>query len=407
LIGSKASEQMNAFLSDSKYIEDSNISRTITVTKCETILHCTMDQALLSYFSNDMLLNSEPNCARFRTSNYIEYEDLVKIYKEKDNSEQISKYKRDLCISSLDFALPFPFNPRTSNRSDSTHYDPSTKTFFMVGKNFLQEGEDEFCVPLNVEMCKKRNTEPITMKAYRFFLFNGRMYQQIDEKNILFKDIAMLDFGGWASSKPMTKFLIEDRKNKYKDSIVKMAKLIPDDKKISDYKVNLTRKVDGKVVDGFGTLLSNQFSMEREIKEVERIVSPQENIVEKNLKKIKNEEIQVIETIEEIVKNLENFAPQDNFEVENFVQDSIEEEKNSKTQEILENVLENILPQVINPEIITKTQEVPIEKNENIQLVEVNTEESIFDEINLKKIETVQVVEPKESVDSIQVLEII
>jgi hypothetical protein len=42
-----------------------------------------------------------------------------------------------------------------------------------------------------------------------------------------------------------------------------MAKLIPDDKKISDYKVNLTRKVDGKVVDGFGTLLSNQFSMER------------------------------------------------------------------------------------------------------------------------------------------------
>jgi hypothetical protein len=263
---------MNAFLSDTKYIEDSNISKTITVTKCETILHCTMDQALLSYFSNEMLLNSEPNCARFRTTDYFTYKDLVNIYKEKDNAEQMLKYKRDLCISSLDFVLPFPFHPRTSTRSDSTHYDPETKTFSSVGKNFLEGEEEEFCTPLNVEMCKKRNTEPVSTKAFRFFLFSGRMYQQIDEKKILFKDIAMLDFGGWASSKPMTKFLIEDRKNKYKDSIVKMAKLIPEDKKISDFREKLTRKIDGKVVDGFGTLLSNQFPIEKKEEFIEETV---------------------------------------------------------------------------------------------------------------------------------------
>jgi hypothetical protein len=350
LIGSKASEQMNAFLSDSKYIEDSNISNSITVTKCETILHCTMDQALLSYFSNDMLLNSEPNCARFRTSNYIEYEDLVKIYKEKDNAEQISKYKRDLCISSLDFALPFPFNPRTSNRSDSMHYDPATKTFLMVGKNFLQEGEDDFCVPLHVEMCKKRNTEPRSTKAYRFFLFSGRMYQQIDEKNILVKDIAMLDFGGWASSKPVTTYLIQDRKNKYKKNIVKMAKLIPEEKKISDCTEQLTRKIDGKVVDGYGNLLSNQFSMEKEF-----------------------EEIQVIESK---VVTVENVAPQDNFEckeevIEIFTPQETTEHKIivSKTCEV---IVETNLPQEsLVEEVGEINSQIPIEKKvENVQMGE-------------------------------------
>jgi hypothetical protein len=270
LIGSKASEQMNAFISNTKYIEDSNISKTITVTKCETILHCTMDQALLSFFSNDMLLNSEPNCARFRTTNYIEYEDLVNIYKENKNSSQISKYKRDLCLSALDFSLPFPFNPRSSNRADSCHYDAKTKSFFLVGKNYLQEGEDEFCTPINIEMCKKRNTEPKSTKAYRFFMYSGRMYQQIDEKRILCKDIGMIDFGGWTSSKPVTKLLIEDRKNKYKESIIKAAMLIPEDKKISDYREHLRRKVDGKVVDGFGMLLAN-FDFDEKIEEKEII----------------------------------------------------------------------------------------------------------------------------------------
>jgi hypothetical protein len=248
---------MNAFVSDTKYITDSNIAKTITVTKCETILHCTLDQALLSFFSNDMLLNSEPNCARFRTMDYIQHEDLLKIYQEQNKSSEISKYKRDLCISSLDFALPFPFNPRYSSRSDSCHYDPETKTFIVVGKNFLQEGEGEFCTPIKVEMCKKRNTEPKLMRAYRFFMFSATMYQQIDEKKILFKDIAMVDFGGWGSSKLVSTMLIQDRKDKFKDSIVKMFKLIPEDKKVADYREHLTRKVDGKVVDGFGTLLAN------------------------------------------------------------------------------------------------------------------------------------------------------
>jgi hypothetical protein len=274
------SEQMNAFISDTKYIEDDNISKYITVTKCETILNCTMDQALLSYFSNDMLLHAEPYCAKFQTTSYIAHDDLVKVYKEKNNLDQISKYKRDLCVTSMDICLPFPFHPRTTNRSDSTHYDAKTKTFYMIGKNYLKEEEEEFCTPLNAKVCKKRNTEPTLTKAYRFFLFSGRMYQQIDEKKILFKDLDMLDFGGWASSKFISKRLIEDRKNKFKDSIVKMTKLIPDDKKISDYVETLTRKVDGIIVDGFGTLLSNQFSMDESKEEIvlqeEIIMKPQE-----------------------------------------------------------------------------------------------------------------------------------
>jgi hypothetical protein len=263
---------MNAFLSKTKYIEDPNISKTITLTKCETILNCTMDQALLGYFSNEMLLNSEPNCARFKTKNYIEYMDLVNIFKENKNSSQITKYKRDLCFSELDFVLPFPFNPRSSNRSDSCHYDPKTKSFFLVGKNYLKEGEGEFCQPITANVCKKRNTEPKSMKAYRFFMFSGMLYQQIDEKKILCKDIAMIDFGGWASSKPMIKFIIQDRKEKYKENILKMIKLIPEDKKISDYREHLTRKVDGKVVDGFGTLLANHdFELENDTRKSHEI----------------------------------------------------------------------------------------------------------------------------------------
>jgi hypothetical protein len=281
MIGSKASEQMNAFTTNTKFISDSKISKTITVTKCETILNCTLDQALLSFFSNEMLMISEPNCARFRTLDYIPHEDLVKLYKEQNKSEEISKYKRDLCFSALDFVLPFPFHPRYSSRSDSCIYDPKTKSFMLVGKNFLEEGEGEFCTPIQVEMCKKRNTEPKKTKAYRFFMFSGTMYQQIDEKRVLFKDIAMVDFGGWGSSKLMSTLIIKDRCDKFKDSIVQMIKLIPEEKKIADYREQLTRKVDGKVVDGFGTLLANHDFEEK---------VPEEKVVEKDPEEIVVEE---------------------------------------------------------------------------------------------------------------------
>jgi hypothetical protein len=254
LIGSKVNQQVNCFITDSKYI--SNVSKTITIAKFETILPCTFDQALLSYFSNEMILNTDPNCARFLTTDFVEYEDLKKIYKNQDREDQIQKYKRDLHVSSLDFALPFPFHPRHATRADSCHYDPTTKTFIRVGKNFIEDGE-EFGKQIKVEMCKKRNTEPKEMKAYSFFLFSATMYQQIDEKQILYKDIAMIDFGGWGSSSTMSKAIVADRKNKFKESILKMAKEFPENVKISDLREKLTKKVDGKVIDGFGTLLCN------------------------------------------------------------------------------------------------------------------------------------------------------
>jgi hypothetical protein len=263
LYGSKVLEQMNTFITNTKYIDDEKISKTITVAKCETILNCSLDAALLGYFSNEMV-KKDPNCARFQTMDFIEHEELVKIYKEQKRTDQISKYKRDLLISILDFALPFPLGPRHANRSDSCHYDPKTKTFIRVGKNFLREGDGNFCEQILVDMCKKRNSEPKPMKGYRFFLFSGTIYQQIDENKVLYKDIGFLDFGGWGSSKLMSHAILKDRKNKFKDSIISSIKEFPENAKISDYKDQYTKKVDGKVVDGFGMLLSNiDFSGEK------------------------------------------------------------------------------------------------------------------------------------------------
>eukprot|EP01080_Neovahlkampfia_damariscottae_P005851 gene5851-9674_t len=255
LVGSKVKEQVNAFISDTNYLPEAKISTTVNVVKFETVLNCTFDQALLSYFSNEMMMKSDPNCGRIRNMDYFEYDDLVKLYKEQNKEDEIKQYKRDLSICALDFALPYPFDPRFANRADSAHYDPETKTFLRVGKNYYEDGQ--FGKPITVEMVKKRGTKPKVMKAYTFFMFSATMYQKIDEKKVLYKNIVLMDFGGWGSSKMMISKIIKSRKEKFKGTIIKMAQEFPDDIKIADHAEKLCRKEDGKVTDGFGKLLGN------------------------------------------------------------------------------------------------------------------------------------------------------
>eukprot|EP01080_Neovahlkampfia_damariscottae_P011257 gene11257-4076_t len=258
LIGSKVEEQVNAFTSETNYLPEVRISNTIVnAVKFETILPCTFDQSLLSYFSNEMLMKSDPNCRRIRNVDYFEYDKLMKIYKEQQKENQIEKYKRDLNVCALEFALPFPFNPRFANRADSCHYDPETKTFMRLGKNFYQDGE--FGKPVKVEMACKRGSEQSTMmKAYTFFLFSCAFFQKIDEKKVLYKDIVLMDLGGWGSSKMMISKIIKDRKDKFKGSILKIInEHVPETMKFADVSEKLNKEIDGKPADGFAKLLGN------------------------------------------------------------------------------------------------------------------------------------------------------
>eukprot|EP01080_Neovahlkampfia_damariscottae_P011535 gene11535-4788_t len=258
LIGSKVEEQVNAFTSETNYLPEVRISNTVVnAVKFETILPCTFDQALLSYFSNEMLMKSDPNCRRIRNIDYFDYEELKKMYKEQNKEDQITKYKRDLNVCGLDFGLPFPLNPRYANRADSCHYDPETKTFIRVGKNFYKDGE--FGKSVKVEMAQKRGSEKTSvMKAYTFFLFSGTIFQKLDEKRILYKDLILMDLGGWASSQMMISQIVKERKDKFKGSILKMvSQYVPESMKFADCSEKLNKEVNGKPVDGFGKLIGN------------------------------------------------------------------------------------------------------------------------------------------------------
>eukprot|EP01080_Neovahlkampfia_damariscottae_P011272 gene11272-4085_t len=255
LVGSKVKEQVNAFISNTNYLPEAKISNHVHVIKIETIVDCTFDQTLLSYFSNEMMMKQDPNCGRIQNLDYYEYDDLVKLYNKNKKGEEIRKYKRDLNVCALDFSMPFPFDPRFSKRADSCTYDADTQTFMLVGKNFSEDGE--FCKPVYVDMVKKQGGKPKSMKAYKFFMFSSTIYQKIDERKILYKDISFVDFGGWGSSKIMVSAVVKDRKDKLKSTMAMWAHKVPENDKIQDYVQQLTRKEDGKVADGFGMLLGN------------------------------------------------------------------------------------------------------------------------------------------------------
>ena len=267
MVGSKVSENTNAYTSTKNFLPELTIVKNHMISKVECILPCTFDQALLSYFDNNQLYKSDPNCGKFETTEYHKYEDLLEISKKQQNEEELQKYKRDCAVNRIEMKMPFPFNPRVANYAVTGYYDPKNMRFMRVGKNFLREGN--WCCQSSQEVTLKRDQQPKMKKVYNFLIFSGAMHTKLDNHKVLYQEINIIDLAGWASSKLMFNLIIQDRKNKIRNQMMKMVSEFPEDVKITNLKEKLTSLIDGKP-NGLGTLLSRTIeinSSEEENKE--------------------------------------------------------------------------------------------------------------------------------------------
>eukprot|EP01080_Neovahlkampfia_damariscottae_P004521 gene4521-7899_t len=266
LIGSKVEDTMNAYISTTNFLPDVTILKNLKVSKFECFLPCTFDQALLSYFSNEQLYKSDPNCGKYETDQYYSYEDLLEVHKKNGNEEDITKYKRDTSVSSMALKLPFPFNSRVANYAMTCHYDPETEVFMRIGKTFSPEGKfghrDVQAIPA------KRGAEPKKTKVYSLFLFSAGLYKKMDNNRVFYQEVNFMDLAGWFTKDALFKVVTKDRKDKFRDQMLDLAREFPDDTKISEQKQALFELIDGKK-NGLGQLLVN--TMELNAKESVRV----------------------------------------------------------------------------------------------------------------------------------------
>ena len=265
LIGSKISENTNAFFSSKNLLPDLTVVKDVKVSKLECFIPCTFDQALLSYFDNEQLYKSDPNCGKFETVDYYTHEQLLEVYKKNGVSEENGRYKRESSVNRLELKLPPPFNPRVADFGLTSYYDPENERFMKIGKNFMKEGSS-WCESNVQEVTLKRGEKPQKKKCYSFFLFSAGMYTKIDENRVYYQEININDLAGWASTKTMFKVVNKDRKNKFRSQMLKLAMEYPGDVKIENQKEKLHSLVDGKT-NGLGKLLYNTMELYKNVEE--------------------------------------------------------------------------------------------------------------------------------------------
>ena len=261
MIGSKISEYTNAYVSTKNFLPDLTIVKDTKVSKFESFFPCTFDQALLSYFDNEQLYKSEPNCGKYETTNYYTYKDLLEIYEKNGNLEENQKYKRETSVSHLELKLPAPFNPRVADYGMTVYFDAKKERILRIGKSFQKSGES-WCQPKIQEITLKRGEKPKKKKCYSFFLFSAGLYTKLDENRVYYQEVNINDLAGWASSKAMFKAVTKDRKDKFRSQMLKLALEFPSDVKIENQKESLYSLVDGKM-NGLGNLLYNTMELNK------------------------------------------------------------------------------------------------------------------------------------------------
>jgi hypothetical protein len=93
------------------------------------------------------------------------------------------------------------------------------------------------------------------MKVYPLFSYGITKYQKIDEKKVLFTQMIVFDMGGWTNNEFILKMLVKERGSKLKETIMNLAKELPEDARIEDYKTTLCGEENGIPKDGCGKLL--------------------------------------------------------------------------------------------------------------------------------------------------------
>eukprot|EP01080_Neovahlkampfia_damariscottae_P007396 gene7396-11718_t len=261
LFGSKAEENMNAYFGTANFLPYVKLLKTMTTVKLECILPCTFDQALISFFDNEQIYKSDPNCGKYETEEYYTYEHLLDIFKKNGQESDISKYKRDLSVNSMTIKLPFPFNSRVANYSLSGYYDEKNQIFMRIGKSFLPD-TSQFGKKGVEDIPPTRGAKPKKTKVYSIFILSAALYKKIDDR-VFFQEITIMDFAGWANSDLMYRTIAKDRKDKFRGQMLELARAYPDDAKILDYKDVLLKPVDGKT-NGLGKILINTIEMNSE-----------------------------------------------------------------------------------------------------------------------------------------------
>eukprot|EP01080_Neovahlkampfia_damariscottae_P004520 gene4520-7898_t len=269
LIGSKITENTNAYISKTNFFPDVSIVKKLKLSKFESFLPCTFDQALLSYFDNDQLYKADPNCGKYETVQYFSYEELLEHHKNTKTSGDIQKYKRDTAISRIELKLPFPLDPRVANYAMTCYYDPVEEVFMRIGKTFLKEGKWDGSTKVE-EVTLKRGAKPTKKKVHTLFLFSAGLYKKLDNKRVFYQEINFNNFSGWASSNAMSRVIIKERKDKFRNQMLDLAKDIPENAKIMSLKDELFRLIDGKM-NGLGNILYNTIQLNKpEIKDEKR-----------------------------------------------------------------------------------------------------------------------------------------
>jgi hypothetical protein len=267
MVGTYNENKMNAFYSNLNYLPKVNVSKNVKTIKFECILPIELQRICMAYSTSEGHNKSDPNSTYIKCTDYYDYEALKKVFKEKGFKDEIGE-PRELSVNISHLVFPYPFNPRVFHHSGSMKYFPEAEKVMVLVKPFIPEGQ-KFLQSYMEDIHLQDGKPTKNVKAYPLFSYGFSKYQQIDEKKVLFTQVLIMDMGGWTNNEILLKILIKDRASKFKETMLRLAEELPENAQIEDFKEKLCRKEDGKVVDGFGSLLY-QLKIGERNKEVKR-----------------------------------------------------------------------------------------------------------------------------------------
>jgi hypothetical protein len=161
--------------------------------KHECLLPFSLEKVYLTNIPYLGLAFPDPNLLRHQFLEYIPFEKIEEIYKEKDQLSKLSKLKLDQFISSADLYFNFPLNPRYFLTGSVVFYDQEDKTIYFIEKPFLKEGM-EFSKTSMIEILMPKEKTPRKVKTYPLFDWLFTSYKYIDENKTLFTQVKKLTF---------------------------------------------------------------------------------------------------------------------------------------------------------------------------------------------------------------------
>eukprot|EP01080_Neovahlkampfia_damariscottae_P012294 gene12294-5877_t len=230
LIPSTKKNFVNAYYTKSNYLP--KISIQTAASKYECTIKEPFHRSILSFIC-DMSINSDPNFAGMKKLGYLNTNDLIEYFNKNKMNEEMKSCPRTVSQLRFDANFGFPFNMRSWSVCSSLHYEPETKSLYMIFKPFLKDFS-KFGQAEMMEMSQIGSNEKKSLKAYHLFDFTFRKFQKLDENKTFYQEITFFKMGGWADNKSFISLVIKDRAAGLRKSITKSCSSFPEDVKISD-----------------------------------------------------------------------------------------------------------------------------------------------------------------------------